>query len=116
MPLVGGNSARLIADYEGSLAAMADEVEAATSYVHVEFYIFSLDPTTAPFFDALESARRRGVTVRVLLDHWASSHCAGYDATLERLTAIGVEWQLMLPVHPCTAGTSGWTSATTASS
>jgi cardiolipin synthase len=38
--------------------------------------------------------------VRVLLDHWASSHCAGYKATLERLTAMGAEWQLMLPVQP----------------
>ena len=100
MPLVGGNSAHLIADYSGSLAAMAAEIDAASSYVHVEFYIFSLDSTTAPFFDSLEAAVLRGVTVRVLLDHWASSHCAGYKATLERLTAIGVEWQLMLPVQP----------------
>ncbi len=36
----------------------------------------------------------------MLLDHWASSHCAGYKATLDRLNAIGVEWQLMLPVQP----------------
>jgi cardiolipin synthase len=100
MPLVGGNSARLISDYSGSLAAMAEEIDTATSYVHVEFYIFSLDETTAPFFDALESAARRGVTVRVLLDHWASSHCAGYKETLARLEAMGVDWQLMLPVQP----------------
>ena len=38
--------------------------------------------------------------MRVLLDHWASSHCAGYKETLERLDAMGVEWQLMLPVQP----------------
>ncbi len=100
MPLVGGNSARLISDYSGSLAAMAEEIDAATSYVHVEFYIFSLDVTTAPFFDALESAVGRGVTVRVLLDHWASSHCAGYKETLARLDAMGADWQLMLPVQP----------------
>ncbi len=100
MPLVGGNSAHLIDDYEGSLAAMAAEIDAATSYVHVEFYIFSLDATTAPFFDALEAAVRRGVTVRVLLDHWASSHCAGYKGTLSRLEEMGAAWQLMLPVQP----------------
>ena len=100
MPIVGGNSARLISDYSGSLAAMAEEIDAATSYVHVEFYIFSLDPTTAPFFDALESAVARGVTVRVLLDHWASSHSAGYKETLERLEQMGADWQLMLPVQP----------------
>ena len=100
MPIVGGNSARLISDYSGSLAAMAEEIDAATSYVHVEFYIFSLDATTAPFFDALEAAVGRGVTVRVLLDHWASSHCAGYKETLARLDAMGADWQLMLPVQP----------------
>ena len=100
MPIVGGNSARLISDYSGSLAAMAEEIDAATSYVHVEFYIFSLDVTTAPFFDALESAVGRGVTVRVLLDHWASSHSAGYKETLARLDAMGADWQLMLPVQP----------------
>ncbi|MGZ5398694.1 MAG: PLDc N-terminal domain-containing protein, partial [Nocardioides sp.] len=58
MPLVGGNSALLLDDYEGSLAAMATEIDAATSYVHVEFYIFSLDATTAPFFESLEAAVR----------------------------------------------------------
>ena len=100
MPIVGGNSARLISDYSGSLAAMAEDIDAATSYVHVEFYIFSLDATTAPFFDALERAAERGVKVRVLLDHWASSHCAGYKETLARLDAMGVDWQLMLPVQP----------------
>jgi cardiolipin synthase A/B len=100
MPLVGGNSAHLIADYAGSLAAMADEITTATSYVHVEFYILSLDETTTPCFDALEAAARRGVVVRVLLDHWASSHCRDYKATIERLTAMGADWQLMLPVQP----------------
>ncbi len=100
MPVVGGNSACLLDDYTGSLDAMVTEIDAATTYVHVEFYIFSLDPTTAPFFDALESAVRRGVTVRVLLDHWASSHCAGYKQTIRRLEDSGIEWQLMLPVQP----------------
>ena len=99
-PMVAGNDVRLIADYSDSLAAMAEEIAAASSYVHVEFYILSLDETTAPFFDALEAAVRRGVTVRVLLDHWASSHCAGYKATVRRLDEMGVAWQLMLPVQP----------------
>jgi cardiolipin synthase len=100
MPMVGGNDARLVADYEGGLAAMAEDVAAARRYVHVEFYIFSLDATTAAFVDSLGAAAARGVVVRLLLDHWASSHCAGYKATLDRLTELGIEWQLMLPVQP----------------
>ncbi|MFL6288381.1 MAG: cardiolipin synthase [Actinomycetes bacterium] len=100
MPLVGGNAAGLIDDYAGSLAAMATEVDTATSFVHVEFYILSSDQATAGFFDSLEAAVSRGVTVRVLLDHWASSHCRDYKATLQRLTALGARWELMLPVQP----------------
>ena len=100
MPLVGGNTAELIDDYTGSLAAMSAAVDSATSWVHVEFYILSLDEATSGFFDALERAVTRDVTVRVLLDHWASSHCRDYDATIARLTSMGAQWHLMLPVQP----------------
>src|SRR4051794_2376579 len=100
MPLIGGNTAELLDDYAGSLAAMAAEVDTAVSYVHVEFYILSSDQATAGFFASLEAAIARGVTVRVLLDHWASSHCRDYKATIERLTRMGAQWHLMLPVQP----------------
>ncbi len=99
-PMAHGNQTGLIGDYDGSLAAMSAEIDTAASFVHVEFYILSLDQATGAFFDALEAAVGRGVTVRVLLDHWASSHCRDYEATLERLTSMGAQWQLMLPVQP----------------
>lgn len=72
MPLVGGNTAKLYTEYSASLAAMAEAVGQAKRFVHAEFYILSYDQTTKPFFDALEAAVSRGVTVRVLLDHIAS--------------------------------------------
>ncbi|GLU88995.1 cardiolipin synthase [Agromyces sp. NBRC 114283] len=100
MPLIGSNSAHLIGDYEGSLAAMTDAVHDAKRYVHVEFYIFAYDRTTAAFFDALGAAVARGVEVRVLLDHIASARVAGYRQTLRKLDELGVRWQLMLPVQP----------------
>lgn len=100
MPLVGGNKARLNGDYQGSLDAMTEEIGKARRYVHVEFYILSLDKTTGPLFDALEDAVKRGVTVRVLLDHIASLRTPDYKRTLKRLTAMGAKWQLMLPVQP----------------
>jgi cardiolipin synthase A/B len=100
MPLMGSNSAHLIGDYQGSLDAMTDEIRRAKRHVHVEFYIFAYDPTTAPFIDALGDAVTRGVEVRVLLDHVASYRVKGYRATLRRLTRLGVDWQLMLPVQP----------------
>ena len=100
MPLIGSNSASLIGDYQGSLDAMTDAIRSAERYVHVEFYIFAHDRTTAAFFDALGEAVARGVEVRVLLDHVASVRVKGYRKTLKRLDAMGVRWQLMLPVQP----------------
>lgn len=100
MPLIGSNSAGLIGEYQGSLDAMTEAVRDARRYVHAEFYILAYDRTTAPFFDALGDAAARGVEVRVLLDHVASYRVKGYRATLKRLSRMGVEWRLMLPVQP----------------
>ncbi|MGN6199218.1 cardiolipin synthase [Humibacter sp.] len=100
MPLVGGNAASLIGAYNESLDAMTEAVNAAKRYVHVEFYILSWDDTTGPFFDALEAAVKRGVTVRVLLDHIASLRTRDYKRTIKRLTEMGAQWRLMLPVQP----------------
>ena len=100
MPLLGGNTARLFGDYDRSIEEMTEAVRSAETFVHVEFYILSLDATTAPFFDAMEEALARGVTVRVLLDHIASLRVRGYRRTLRRLKAMGADWHLLLPVQP----------------
>jgi cardiolipin synthase len=100
MPLVGGNDGVLYPDYEESLDAMTAAVYRAARYVHVEFYILSLDATTAPFFDALEDAVQRGLTVRVLIDHIATLRSTHHRAMLKRLKSMGVEWHFMLPVQP----------------
>ncbi|MGX6448135.1 cardiolipin synthase [Patulibacter sp. S7RM1-6] len=100
MPIVTGNAAELIEDYDASLAAMTAAVENAREYVHCEFYIVASDETTAPFFAALEAAHERGVTVRVLFDHIGSLRSPGYRRTLRHLRRIGVAWRPMLPVQP----------------
>ncbi|MFT4220967.1 MAG: cardiolipin synthase [Microbacterium sp.] len=100
MPLSGDNDAHLISDYQKSLDTMADAIRAARRYVHVEFYILQSDPSTDNFFRALEEVAARGVTVRVLLDHWANRGKPFYRRTLERLDAMGAQWHLMLPVQP----------------
>ncbi len=100
MPLSGENDATLISGYQESLDEMAAAIRQATSYVHVEFYILQCDTTTAGFFDALEDAVKRGVVVRVLLDHWANRGKPFYAETCRRLDAMGATWQLMLPVQP----------------
>ncbi len=100
IPVSGGNSAKLHDDYEETLDAMTKAVDRAKDYVHVQSYIFELDATTQPFFDAMERAVKRGVKVRALLDHVATVRSVGGKQTAKALTAIGVEWYYMLPVQP----------------
>ena len=100
LPMAGDNGATLYPDYEESIAAMAAEIRRAERYVHVEFYIFQADATTEVFFAALEEVAARGVTVRVLMDHWANLGKPNYRRTCRRLTKMGAHWQLMLPVQP----------------
>lgn len=100
LPMVGGNRADLIDDYEGAIAAMVADIDTAESYVHVEFFILTLDATTEPFFAALERAIARGVTVRVLSDHLMSILYPPRKATLARLAGMGAEWHGMLPLRP----------------
>jgi cardiolipin synthase len=100
MPMVGGNRATLHDDYDESLIAMTNALRTAKRYIHAEFYILNLDKTTRPFFDELAAAVDRGVRVRVLLDHIACLRSKNYHQTLRRLTEMGADWNLMLPIQP----------------
>jgi len=100
LPIVGGNTAELLPDYDGSIARMAAQIDTATEYVHVEFYILVLDDTTRPFFDALRRARERGVQVRVLVDHLSSLMFPNRRETIGALEDMGAEWFAMLPLRP----------------
>jgi cardiolipin synthase len=100
MPLVGGNAAELQPDYAESIAAMTRAVEKAERYVHAEFYIFTRDETTRPFFDALKAAHDRGVIVRVLYDHWATILNPQGRPTRRWLRENGIRFEEMLPFKP----------------
>ncbi len=100
LPMVGGNGAVLLDDYEGSFDAMIRDIDVATDYVHVEFYILVRDESTRGFFDALARARARGVTVRVLSDHVSGLMFPNRRETLSALKTMGAEWMAMLPLRP----------------
>ncbi|MCU4296665.1 cardiolipin synthase [Brevibacterium permense] len=100
LPMVTGDSHGVISDYEESIARMAELVDGATDYVHVEIYIMAWDSTTEVFFQALERASARGVEVRVLFDHIGSRKYPGFHRLGKRLNAAGIEWHLMLPFIP----------------
>lgn len=100
LPASEGNEASLYGDYQGSIDAMAAEIDTATTFVHVEFFIVAWDDTTRGFFAAMERAVARGVTVRLLMDYVATRRLGNCKATLAELDRIGVKWEWMLPVMP----------------
>ena len=100
LPMVGGNTARLFEDYNGTFAAMIEDIDRATKYVNVEYFILVKDASTTPFFEALARAKDRGVTVRVLFDHIASVATPGRRETQAYLSSTGIESHAMLPVRP----------------
>ena len=99
LPAVGGNSVELLPDYAGSLARIAQEIEQARYFVHVEYFIIAMDDATEACFAAMEQAVQRGVTVRVLLDDLGSRSYPHYKDMLTRMTKAGIEWHLMLPLR-----------------
>jgi cardiolipin synthase len=102
MPACVGNTVELISEYDTSIGRMAMAIDAATLFVHAEFYIMAMDDTTEIFFVALENAVRRGVKVRLLIDHVASHWFPGRAAMTRRLDDAGIEWGWSLPFRPLT--------------
>ncbi len=100
LPLCFDHNVTLLEDYAGSIAAMTEAVQGAEHYVHVEFYITALDELTRPLLDALSAAARRGVTVRLLLDHLGSRGLSGWPDLRRHLDASGIDWHPMLPISP----------------
>lgn len=100
LPAVDGNTATLFEDYNATIDAMAAEIDTATRFVHVQFFITAWDDTTRGFFSAMERAVARGVSVRLLADHVASRNYPGVKETFAELDRIGVQWSWMLPFMP----------------
>ena len=81
---------------------MADAIDGAERYVHVEFYIFACDATTAAVLRRARATRSPAAsTVRVLLDHIASLRVTRVPQDPQAARPHGrAQWQLMLPVQP----------------
>lgn len=92
------NHLQIIHDYDGIIEDITKKVNQAQQYIYVEFYILALDSTTEPFFQALEVAVRRGVTVHVLFDAWGSRKFPNYKIMMKRMTAAGIKWHKILPL------------------
>ena len=96
MPPLLGNALELLPAYDETVARLVADIDSATRQVHLEFYIFADDATGDTVMRALERARGRGVTCRVLIDamgSWSSAR------TVERrLVAAGARVVRILPL------------------
>lgn len=63
---------RLIGSGADMLTRLIDDIDRATTFVNLQFYIFADDGTGQVVADALIRAAGRGVTVRVIYDHVGS--------------------------------------------
>lgn len=99
-PAVPGINRGLLADYEATIRRMSQAVDEAEDYIYVQIYIMAWDSTTDQFYRALERAVARGVPVRLLFDQVGSFKYPGYLSLGRRLTKIGVDWHVMLPLRP----------------
>lgn len=100
LPCVTGEVIAIHSDSCETYAAMVEAVDQARHHVHVEFYIQSWDETTDVFYQALARAVRRGVKVRLLVDHLGSRKYPGWRRFGRRLSEAGIDWRLMMPLLP----------------
>lgn len=99
-PAVYGHVPALWSDYDMTMRRIASLIDAASSHIDIEIYAIAWDETTGIVFEALERAVARGVHVRLLFDHIGSQKYPGFRKLKRRLTAIGVDWHMMLPLDP----------------
>jgi len=99
LPAFAGNAVELLHDYPTNIACIAQEIDHAQRYVHIEYFTLSLDEETQSVFAAMERAHKRGVKVRVLLDHLGSRPFPTFKKTRKWFTEVGIEYHLILPLQ-----------------
>jgi cardiolipin synthase len=101
---VPGNAVRQLVDGPEALSRMLHIVAHAQQVIHFENYIFRSDETGQRFAAALIAAAARGVSVRVLYDHFGSFGTK--RGFWRRLRDAGVEvraFNVLNPLHPIAA-------------
>jgi cardiolipin synthase len=93
----GGNSALLAADSNAAIDAMVEDMDAASSTIHLCAYIWLADHNGCKIKDACIRAAARGIMVRTLADALGSRHFIR-SAHWRELIDSGVEVRVALPV------------------
>ena len=100
MPVVAGSTVELLTESATTVGRLADDIGAATSHVHLLYYLLAGDATGQRVAAALKAAAGRGVTCRVLLDGFASRAAFRRHGLATDLRAAGVEVAAALPSSP----------------
>ncbi len=93
--LLAGNTVTLLRDGDQAFPAMLEAIAGAETSVALLSYIFDADPIGEQFLQALQSARARGVEIRVLIDAVGASYSK--PTMLQRLRDHGVPVAAFLP-------------------
>jgi len=99
---VPGNQLRLLQSGSEFFPALIAAIDAARIEIHLETYIFNVDPTAGAVRDALMRAARRGIRVKLLIDG-VGSRAMPAD-WLDALKTAGVSVLIYRPI------VSGWLS------
>lgn len=107
VPLVPGNSVRLLRDARENYPAWLAAISSATRWIHFESYIIHEDDQGQRFAEALAAKARAGVRVRVIYD-WMGALNATSNRFWRQLREAGVEVRCFNP--PQLDSPFGWLS------
>lgn len=102
LPLMNGHRLQLLSDSASIMQAMIADIDAASSSIRLEFYIWHAGGFVDDLIAALERAKQRGIACSVLMDSLGSRPFFKSTA-FERLRVAGVEVVEVLPVNPLRA-------------
>jgi cardiolipin synthase len=88
LPILGGNAADVVADYDGTTDQLIADIDAARDHVHLLYYIIGNDDTADRVVAALVRAVDRGLVCRVLADSLGSR--PAFDKLRPRLQKHGI--------------------------
>jgi len=94
----GGNSLELIGDTDVFIQSLVEDIDAATTLCHLEFYIFLTDHNGTRIGHAVMDAVKRGVKCRVLVDGVGSYRFLN-SSLCEHMRAAGVRVVESLPAN-----------------
>lgn len=100
MPALAGNHVDFITGTDAIVQKLAADIDAATSHVHLLYYIFMPDATGRQIAEALKRAVARGVQCRVIVDEFASRHIFRSGGFAAELKASGIKIVGALPTSP----------------